>query len=112
MHHRDSICADHLPKRRANSIKKPGFFSGSVNCAGARVIVEFSNEMREHFGIRFRAKARVAVANEVIFERLVIFDHPIMDQRQFAAGVEVRMRVLIVHLAVRGPARVADPERT
>ena len=64
--------------------------------------------MREHFGVGFGAKVRVAAANELIFERLIIFDHAIVDQRQLAARVKMRMRVFVIHFAMRGPARVAD----
>ncbi len=35
-----------------------------------------------------------------------------MDQREFAARVEMRVRILIVHRAMRGPARVADAKGT
>src|SRR2546430_4368903 len=40
-----------------------------------------------------------------------IFDYPVMDQGQLATGIEMRMRVFVVHLAVRGPTRVADAQR-
>jgi hypothetical protein len=35
-----------------------------------------------------------------------------VDQRQFATGVEVRMRIFVRHFAMRRPARVTDAERT
>ncbi len=67
--------------------------------------------MREHFGVRFRAKIRIAAADQIVFKRLIIFDHPVMHERELAAGIEVRVRVFVGHLAVRGPARVTDTER-
>ena len=112
MHQRDAICADYLPERRAHRVKEPGFFSGRIHCAGARVVVEFADQMRENFRVSFGAKVRIAISDQFIFERLIVFDHPVMDQREFAARVEMRVRILIVHLAVRGPARVADAEGT
>src|SRR5205823_11530399 len=45
MDQRDTVCADHLSKRRTNSVKKAGLFSGSVYGAGARVVVDFPNQM-------------------------------------------------------------------
>jgi hypothetical protein len=68
--------------------------------------------MREHFGIGFGAKVRIAAANQLIFERLIIFNYAVVDQCQLAAGVEVWMRVLVGDFAVRGPACVTDAERT
>ena len=110
MNESDPICADHLPKRTTNSIKKPGSFSGSVYRARARVIVDFSNQMREHFGVRFGTKVGVAAADELIFQFLVFFDHPVVNQRQLATGVEVRMRVFVGDLSMRRPACMADAE--
>ena len=42
---------------------------------------------------------------------LVIFDHAVVDERDFAALVEMRMRIFVGHFAVGGPARVADAVR-
>ncbi len=68
--------------------------------------------MRQHFGVGFGAKVRIAIADELIFKCLIIFDHSVMDQRQLAAGVEVRVRIFVSHFAVRGPACVTDAQRT
>ncbi len=68
--------------------------------------------MGENFRVRFRFEIVVAVLDELIFQRLVIFDHAIVHERDLAAGVEMRMRILIVDLAVRGPTSVADSELT
>jgi hypothetical protein len=67
--------------------------------------------MREHFGIGFGAKVRVAAADQLIFKRLIILNHAVVDERQFAAGVEVRVRVLVGDFAMRGPACVTDAKR-
>ena len=40
-------------------------------------------------------KACVAVLDELIFQRMVVFDHAIVNERDFAAGVEVRMGILV-----------------
>src|SRR5947207_15536573 len=67
--------------------------------------------MREHFSVSLRAKAGVAAADELLFKRLIIFDHAVVHKREFTTGVEVRVRVFIGHFAVRGPTRVTDPKR-
>src|SRR6516164_11727293 len=67
--------------------------------------------MSEHFGVGMGAKIRIAAADEFIFQRLIIFDYAIVNQRQPTAGVEVRMRIFVVYFAMRGPARMADAQR-
>ena len=64
--------------------------------------------MRENFGISFRAKFGIAVADQILFKQLIIFDHPVMHERELAAGVKVRVRVFVGHFAVRSPACVTD----
>lgn len=68
--------------------------------------------MGEHFGISFRAKIGIAILNQLFLERLIIFDHPVMHERELPAGVEVRVRIFIGHFAVRGPAGMTDAEGT
>src|SRR5436190_11354330 len=67
--------------------------------------------MREHFGVSLRAKTGVAAADELLFKRLIIFDHTVVHEREFTTGVEVRVCVFIGHFSVRGPACVTDPKR-
>src|SRR5436305_14432020 len=67
--------------------------------------------MREHFGVSLRAKIGVAAADEILFKRLIIFDHTVVHEREFTTGVEVRVRVFIGHFSVGGPARVTYPKR-
>ena len=112
MNERDAVRADHLTKRCANGVKKPDSFSRSVHRARARIVVQFSDQMREHFRVGFRAKVGIAVADEFIFERLIIFDYPVVHERQFAAGIEVRVRIFVSDLTVCGPTRVANAQRT
>ncbi len=107
---RNAIGPDYLPKRRPHGRQEPRFSFRHFCGAGARVGVKFADEVRQHFGIRFGAKIGVAVAHQLVFQRLVIFDHTVMHQRQLAARVEVRMGILIRHFAMRGPARVAHPK--
>ncbi len=68
--------------------------------------------MGENFRIGLRAKIRVAVLNQLFLERLIIFNHAIVDEGELAAGIEMRMRIFVGDLAVRGPASVTDSKRT
>ena len=68
--------------------------------------------MREYFGIGFGTKVRIAAPDELTFKRLIIFNYAVVDECQLAAGVEVRMRVLVGNFAVRGPTCVTDAKRT
>ncbi len=64
--------------------------------------------MREHLRVGVGAKFRIATTDELILERLIIFDDAIVNQRQLPARVKMRMRVFVVHPAMRRPARVAN----
>ena len=108
MYHSDAVSADHLPERCANSLKQPGFLSGCVNRTGARIVIELADQMRENFRVGIGAKIRVAASNQLILKCLIIFDDAIVNQRQFPARVKMRMRVFVIHFAMRRPARMAD----
>ena len=66
--------------------------------------------MREHLSISLRSKGRIAVAHEFVFECLIIFNYSVVHEREFAACIEVRMSIFVVHFTVRGPTRVADAQ--
>src|SRR2546423_459231 len=66
--------------------------------------------MGQHLSICIGREIPIAVADELIFERLIILDDAVVNQSQPARRVEVRMRVSVGWFAVRGPARVADTE--
>src|SRR5439155_4673131 len=66
--------------------------------------------MREYFRIGLRRKFVVSVAEQLVLNLLIIFDHAVMHERQFSAGVEMRMCVLVGGFSVRRPARMADAE--
>ena len=108
MNQSDAVRADDLPKSRANGVEKPGLLSGRVHRAGARIVIKLADQMRENFGVGLGAKFRIAASDQLIFQRLIIFDDAVVNQRQFPARVEMRMRVLVVRFAMRGPARMAD----
>ena len=63
--------------------------------------------MREHLGVGLPGK-NVAFADELIAQRGVVLDHAVVADREASALIEMRVRVLIRHTAVRGPSRVRD----
>ena len=60
--------------------------------------------MREDFGVGLGRKFAVAVADQLILQRLVIFDDAIVDERQFAGRIEMRMGVLVGRLCRGWPS--------
>jgi hypothetical protein len=66
--------------------------------------------MREYFGVSLGAKTVITAADEIVSERLIIFDHSVVDERKLTARVEVRVRIFVSHFAMRGPTRVANAE--
>ena len=111
---RDAVSADDLLQRRADGVDEPRFLSESLpsECWRNGVVVKFTDQDARALRCRFAERnVAIAIADEFIFERLIIFDHAIVDQRELAAGVEMRMRILVGDFAVRRPARVADAEK-
>ena len=104
MKERNPVRADHLVERRARRVDEAGF-----GVLPVRLVVNTADEMREHLRIRLRDKGVSVFANQLIANRGVVFDHAVVDECEFAALIEMRMRVVIRDLAVRRPARVTDP---
>src|ERR1041385_6578989 len=67
--------------------------------------------MGEYFGVSLRAEIIVPVTIQLLFERLIIFDHPVMNERDFSAGIEMRVGIFVVHFAVGRPPGVTDAKR-
>ena len=65
--------------------------------------------MREHLGVGVGFEL-VAGGEQLLFERVVIFDDAVVDDGDFAGLIELRMGIFVRRRAVRGPARVADAE--
>src|SRR5262249_26172548 len=68
--------------------------------------------MREHFRVGIGSKICVAVLNELFLQRLVIFDDPVVNERDFAGSVKMRMCVLVVYFSMRRPTGVTDSIRS
>jgi hypothetical protein len=68
--------------------------------------------MGQNFSIGVGAKICVTILDQLFFERLIIFDDAVVNERDLAGGVEMRMGILVVDLSVRRPASVADSLRS
>src|SRR5947209_699812 len=68
--------------------------------------------MRQNFGIGIGLEIRVAVLDELFLQRLIILDHAVVYQGDFAGSVKMGMGVLVVNFPVRSPTRVTDPVGT
>src|SRR4051794_10431260 len=79
-----------------------------IRNAHGGVVVDFADQVGEHFGVCLGRKVMRSIAQKRFFDLLVILDHAVMDKREFAALVEMRMSILISWLAVRCPASVTD----
>ena len=99
----DAIGADDLLERGARGVDQ-----ARLGILAAELVINAPDQVRQNFGVGVGAKICVAVLDELFFECLIIFDYAIVDERDFAAGVEMRMRVFVVDFAVRGPASVTD----
>ena len=64
--------------------------------------------MCQNFRVRLTFK-NMPLFDQVIPQRLVILNHSIVNQHQFATRILVRVRVLIRRCPVRRPARMTDP---
>ena len=66
--------------------------------------------MRERLRVRLGLEP-VAARLEAVAELAEVLDDPVVDDRDLAGAIDVRMRVEIVRAAVRCPARVGEAHR-
>ena len=69
------------------------------------------DEVREHLGVRLRLEG-VPLRLEHLSQGAVVLDDAVVHDGDRVRAVGVRMRVALVRRAVRGPARVRDPDRS
>ena len=69
------------------------------------------DEVGEHLGIGLRREP-MALGREPVLDLGVVLDDAVVDQRELAAAVGVRVRVRVVRAAMRRPSRVGDPGMT
>ena len=104
--HEDAVGADALLQGRAHRLDQP-----RPRRLAARRVKLLADQVREHFGVGLRMKG-VAFAGELLAQGGVVFNHAIVAEHELAALVGVRVRVLIGHTAVGGPAGVRDADGT
>ena len=66
--------------------------------------------MSQHLRVGLRTEG-VTLTDQLIPQLLKILDHPVMDERQFPALIEMRMRVFVRHPPVSGPPGMSDAGR-
>jgi len=84
----------------------------ATSCSGPAGVAarHSSKQVRHHLGIRLRAEP-MTDAHEWLTELAVVGDDAIVDEREPARAVQVRMGVVLRHAAMRGPACVPDADR-
>ena len=94
--HRDPVRAVHLVQRARHRLDQRAPFRDVL-----------LDQVRQHFRVGLRAE-HVAALGEGRAERAGVLDDAVVDERERAAAVGVRVRVDGVGRAVRGPAGVGD----
>ena len=79
-----------------------------ISHADSRVVIDFADQMRQHFGVGLGAEMMFTFLEQGILDLCIIFNHSIVDEGELAAFVEMRVRILIGWLAVSSPTRVTD----
>ena len=107
MHESDAVGPDNLLQGGPRRVNETRF-----GVVAVELVVNVADEMGQDLGVRLGIETIIAVLDELLFQRMVILDHAIVNECDLAGGVEVWMRVLVVDLAVSGPARVTDSVAT
>ena len=95
--HADGVGAAELPERALDRILQAG---GVFEVA--------LDQMRQHLRVGLGLEG-VALGQEPLLDREVIFQNAVVDHHEGAAAVGVRVGVLLGGAAVGGPARVPEP---
>ena len=74
-------------------------------------IKDMTDQMSQHLRIGLRTE-RVTLANKLIPQLLKILDHPVMDECQLPALIQMRMRIFVCNKAVGSPPGMSNPSRT
>jgi hypothetical protein len=72
----------------------------------ADLVVVSANQSGEHLGVGRRLER---LAFKAFLETVEVFDHAVMDHRDPAAGVIMRVRILVGRRSMRGPTGVTNP---
>ena len=72
-------------------------------------VIVIVKQVRNDFGVCVRDKL-IAFLHQLLFQLQVVFDNPVVHDRNASVSVQMRMSVHIRRLAVSRPSRMADPE--
>ena len=101
---RDAVGADDLLQRRAQRFDEQGLVPPWIDHADRGVVVNFADQMRQHFGVGLGGEMMLALPQQRVLDLRVILDHAIVDEGEFAALIEMGMRVLIGRLCRGSPS--------
>ena len=82
-----------------------------INRSAEIFLIIIVNQLDRYLGVRLRIEP-VTVANQLLFQFLVILDDPVVNADDVAIVAAVGVRVVLRRLAVRRPAGVADSARS
>src|ERR1035437_6399367 len=104
--HGDPISADDFAERVADGLGERVAVRAIFS---APFFVAIADEVREDFGVGVGFEF-VSGLEQLLFERVVIFNDTVVDDGDPAGLVEMRVAIFVRRNSVRGPARVADAE--
>src|ERR1041385_4244903 len=64
--------------------------------------------MREDFRVGVGLKVVVAILDELFLERLIVFNYPVVNQRDLASGIKMRVGIVVSNFSMGCPAGVAN----
>src|SRR3984957_20180246 len=74
-------------------------------------IKEMADEMSQHFGVGFRAEG-MTLADQLVPQLLKILDDPVMNERQFPALIQMRMRIFVRNSPMSRPPGMSNAGRS
>src|SRR5579871_1347514 len=101
----DAVRSHNILQRAADSFAKPCAVGAGILCVN--LFIMFADQVSQYLGVRLRNKF-VSLGEQAIFEELMIFDHAIVDEGDFAGLIEMGVRVAVRWSTVRRPARVTN----
>ena len=105
----DAVRAVDLVQRRLNGPLEQRLLRLPVRRGplGLELVVQVPDQHRQHLGVGLAVEL-VPLACQKLLQRGVVLDNAVVDERDAARVVQVRVGVLLRRRAVGGPARVRD----
>ena len=97
VHHRDRVGALELPERMPDGV-------------GQVALVGLLDQVGDGLGVGLRGQA-MAACLELVAQVAEVLDDPVVDDRDLAGAIAMRMGIEVVRPAVRRPARVGEADR-